>query len=1261
MWPNGEGGRAAYCLSLLLLALLAASPCPARAQARPQGALADKHILVLHAHEANAPLFIDTDRALSRTLQGLGLPFENQSFHSLDLRHNPSAAYRQLLVEQMRLKYSHRNLDLIVTMYPEALDFVLGDAQHLFPGTPVLALYLPPGTKPSPAGRRVFTHTADLDVVGTLEIALRLMPDARRVLVVSGDHPFDQAYAARARLAFKRWDDRLEFRFLTRMPLEEILAVLASAPPGTVVLLLSYARDVTGKTYLSPDFTQRLRRVSAAPIFGLLEVTLGHGIVGGMLFSFEHTGANAARLAAEILQGGRRSGNVGSSLDVPPLPMFDWRELKRWKLAVDAVPPGSVIINREYTLWEQYRGQVIAAVALVIAQALLIMGLLIQRRERRVAEAALQANEERLRLAAQAAALGVWSYDIRQNKIRTNSTYHPHRELSYADALARVHAEDRARLDGIVQEAIRTGRDYEVEYRVMLPDGTTRWMASRGKCTHDRTGGPLALNGVTLDITERKRAELSLRESERRFRMMADAAPVMIWMAGPDKGCNYFNAGWLAFTGRSREQETGSGWVEGVHPDDVERCIQRYSQAFDGRESFEMEYRLRRFDGEYRWILDLGTPLHEEDGRFIGYIGSCYDITDRKRAEGDRMLLASVVESSHDAIISLDRDFRITSWNPAAERLLGYGPAETMGQPIWLIVPPELREDTMLVLQGVLDGVPAGWDSQRCRKDGTRVHVSIAAAPIKDAAGEVLGMSAVLRDITERKRADEALKESERKYRDLYESLQDGFVLIGMDGTIRQFNEAFRAMTGYTAAELSRMTYFDLTPAKWHAAERAIVEEQVLPRGYSELYEKEYRRKDGTVFPVELRRLLLRDAGGGYAMWAIVRDITDRRRAELSLRESEERFRQVAETVGDFIWEVDATGLYRYTSPAVEQILGYAPDELVGKAHFYDLFVPDMREALKVSAFRTFAAKGPFRGYRNLNLHKSGRVVELETSGVPVLDESGNLLGYRGVDTDVTARRRAELETERLRRDLAHISRVTLMGELTGSLAHELNQPLTAIASNAYAGERYLAAPTPRLAEVREILQDIAADARRAGEVIHRTRTLLKKDPGRFRLLDLNEVIREVVALTRTDAIIRHQPIELQLAPDLPPVMGDRVQLQQVLLNLVLNGMDAMAAQPPEARRLTIQTAPEAATVRVGVHDHGPGIPADRLEQIFATFFTTKPHGMGMGLAISRSIVEVHGGKIWAENHLDGGATFWFTLPLTSSPEQAPERPEREG
>jgi PAS domain S-box-containing protein len=263
-------------------------------------------------------------------------------------------------------------------------------------------------------------------------------------------------------------------------------------------------------------------------------------------------------------------------------------------------------------------------------------------------------------------------------------------------------------------------------------------------------------------------------------------------------------------------------------------------------------------------------------------------------------------------------------------------------------------------------------------------------------------------------------------------------------------------------------------------------------------------------------------------------------------------------------------------------------------------------------------------------------------SVLPLQRPEGGAVVYR---QDVTVQQRARLEAERLRRDLTHVGRVTTMGEIAAALAHELNQPLTAILSNAHAGERYLAQDDPPLDEIREILQDVGGDARRAGEVIQRLRSLLRKEEARFVPLDVNHVIREIATLVHTDAILRNVLIELELAPDLPTVRGDRVQLQQVLLNLVLNGMEAVG-QDGAAKRIAIRTEPVGAEMCVKVSDEGPGIAADQLSRVFETFYTTKAKGMGMGLSISRSIVEAHGGRIWAENNPDRGATFSFTLPV---------------
>jgi PAS domain S-box-containing protein len=561
----------------------------------------------------------------------------------------------------------------------------------------------------------------------------------------------------------------------------------------------------------------------------------------------------------------------------------------------------------------------------------------------------------------------------------------------------------------VTQQAIREKSDLEVDFRIVLPDGSIKRIHSVGHSVVGSDGEVVELVGTHVDVTEQyeakeklQRAFDEIKKSEDRLRLVIDTIPTLVWRAGPEGSPDFLNQTALDYTGLSLDQAE-FGWPRAFHPDDKKGMLVKWSAIRASGMPGGLEARLRRFDGEYRWFLFQAEPLRDEAGNIVKWYGSSTDIEDRKRTE-------------------------------------------------------------------------------------------------------------------------EALRESEQRFRDYAETASDWFWEHGPDHRVTRISEHVSDI-GFAPSGLAGLSRWDIAT----------------------------------------------DVESEPEKWRMHRAMLDARQP----------FR-------DFVYTVDVAG-----SP-----------------------------------------------------------VYVQASGKPIHDANGNFLGYRGTGSNITAKIRADQAEQALRKaqaELAHVARVTTLGELTASIAHEVNQPLAAVVANAEACLRWLDRRTPDLNAARRSVEWVIDDGNRASEVIRRILALAKKTDIEKVPLDVNHVVREVVALVQRELTSHRVSLRMELAPSLSVILGDRVQLQQVMLNLVMNGIEAMQSVADRPLVLVIRSRQdETQQVLVSVTDCGVGISAENADRLFNAFFTTKTSGMGMGLSICRSIIEAHGGRLWATANVPHGATFQFTLPVNA-------------
>ncbi|MGA7708022.1 MAG: PAS domain S-box protein, partial [Acidobacteriaceae bacterium] len=758
--------------------------------------------------------------------------------------------------------------------------------------------------------------------------------------------------------------------------------------------------------------------------------------------------------------------------------------------------------------------------------------------------------------------------------------------------------------------------------------------------------------GTTTDIDDQKRAQEELRASGAKLRRVIDTIPTLSWCNLPDGPNEFLSKGWHDYTGMSPEEAQGWGWSASFHPDDLPPLMKRWQELLVSGESGEIEARIRRHDGEYRWFLIRVAPFHDETGAILRWYGTSTDIHDRKLTDealrARETNLRQIVDSIPGLVCTMDATGEIQQLNQPLLEYFGKTPEELKGWKMTDAVhPDDLPGVIAAYTHSVTTGLPYDIEHRCRRADGVYRWFQVRALALHDAGNDILGWYVLLTDIEDRKLAEEELKRSEASYRVVVETASDAVVSMDDKGLIVFANPATNRIFGYDPAELAGKPLTILMPEYMRELHKtgfnsylATSQRHVNWQGV----ELTALRKNGEEFPVEIS--FGEVAKNGHKTFTgFLRDISRRKKAEQALQRSEAFLAegQRLGQIGSYSWRV-------------------ATDEIIWSAELYRIYEFEIGTPVTVERIRTRVHPedvsliekmkmvdqaregGKNFEWQNRLMMPDGTIKYIHAVAHATRDQDGQL-EYIAAVQDVTARKLAEEARDKARSELTHVSRVMSLGTMTASIAHELNQPLSGIVTNASTCMRMLAAQPPNVDGAQETARRTIRDGNRASEVLTRLRALFTSRDAANESVNLNEATVEVITLSLSDLQRNKVILQQELADDLPPVMGDRIQLQQVILNLLRNGSDAMETVVDRQRQLLIRTEADNNFVRVSVRDSGVGFDPSVTDRLFESFFTTKHDGMGIGLSVSRSIIEAHHGKLWAARNDGPGATFAFSIP----------------
>jgi PAS domain S-box-containing protein len=783
-------------------------------------------------------------------------------------------------------------------------------------------------------------------------------------------------------------------------------------------------------------------------------------------------------------------------------------------------------------------------------------------------------------------------------------------------------------------------------------DGTLVFAESSAFTLRNEKGEIIGFRGIVRDITERIKGEEAIKRSEERYRTIMDEMHDDYFETDLAGNFTFVNDALCRSLGGSADELIGSGYKDRTAGNDIKKVYEAFNQIFrTGEPIRNLNFKFIRSDSSSGIAEMSALPIRNQKGEIIGFRGISHDVTERKQMEEtlrkSEERYRTILDDMEEAYFEMDLNGNYTYFNDALCSHLGYSADELMGMNYRVYVPPDKVDHAFEIFNHIYrtGETVKVVDVVQVRKDGRQIFVELSASPLRNENNEIIGFRGIFRDVTERSAAQEALRQSEERYRTVLDDMEEGYYETDLAGNYTFFNDVICKKLGYSREELMGKNFQVHTDPE---------DVEKISDAYYKLYttgkplkwfSPAQIRKDGTrIFAEDSVSLLRNEKGEIIGFRGVSRDITERKRMEEALRLSEERYRTLLDEMDTPYYEDDLAGNFTFVNDAMCRAMGYSKEELIGMN--YKVYTPPEQVTEVFQAYSQVYRTGKTTNvFARETIHKNGRVFPVETSILPLKDDKGEIIGFRGISRDITERKKAEEEKRQLERKAQLASRLASVGELASGVAHEINNPLTGVIGYAH----LLLSRKDISRDVRRDLEIINEGSQRVAGIVKKLLAFARQTKPEHRYVNINELIRNTLDLRAYELSANNIKVTLQLNRDIPLTIADPGQLQQVFLNLIINAETEMKSASDRGK-LTIKTEKINNTLRITFKDTGPGIPEENLETIFDPFFTTREvgQGTGLGLSVCHGIITEHNGKIWAESEWGKGASFIVELPLTT-------------